>query len=130
MPKSYNEKKYPSLTNYVNAVIEPSKFINYSMDPMNPGNQGKWKAFQMIGFDVSNINSRRKSAKNIIDQIRDNLSTVPAKPGKLSRYGQRFEVRISITGPNGRDGTLLTIWQIDRDKENPRLITNWLEVHK
>jgi hypothetical protein len=53
----------------------------------------------------------------------------PATAGKASDYGQRFEVRIPITGPKG-NGTLVTVWQIDKGSDAPRLITNWLEVHK
>lgn len=35
-----------------------------------------------------------------------------------------------VTGPNGKSGKLVTIWQIDRGTSVPRMITNWLEVLK
>ncbi len=41
----------------------------------------------------------------------------------------RLKVIIKIKGFNGREGNLITIWQIDQDKTIPRLITNWLEVY-
>jgi hypothetical protein len=34
-----------------------------------------------------------------------------------------------ISGPNGRRGTLLTIWQYDSGSDAPRLITDWLATH-
>ena len=35
-----------------NAQIDPRKFEEYSMNPNNPANQGKWMAFAALGYDV------------------------------------------------------------------------------
>lgn len=83
-----------------------------------------------LGYDVESIQSRQAAAQNIINQLRQGLANAPATQGQNSLYGIRFQVEISIQGLNGREGNLMTIWQIDIGTDVPRLITNWLEVVK
>lgn len=110
------------------AQIAPRKFEEYSMNPNNPVNQGKWMAFAALGYDVQSIESRKAAAQNIINQLRQGLVNAAATQGQNSIYGIWFQVRVRIQGLNGRQGSLVTIWQIDNDKNVPKLITNWLEV--
>ncbi|UBF27785.1 hypothetical protein K9N68_07685 [Kovacikia minuta CCNUW1] len=119
-----------SLPNAQNAEIDPRKFEEYSMNPDNPANQGKWMAFEAIGYDVRDIGNRRIAAGNVISQLRQKLTEVSAFQRQPSIYGLRFEVQVVIQGPNGKVGNLLTIWQIDNGAETPRLITNWLTVYR
>jgi hypothetical protein len=112
------------------AEIDSAKFDQYSMNPDNPRNLGKWQAFEEIGYDVRKLEKRKESALQIIEQLRRDLPTVSAKAGKSSPHGSRFEVRTLIQSPVDKAGTLVTIWQIDLDYTVPRLITNWLEVHR
>ncbi|MGZ7031954.1 MAG: eCIS core domain-containing protein [Thermoanaerobaculia bacterium] len=117
------------LPNASAAVIDMAKFTSYSMDPGNKGNQGKAVAFKQIGYPVDDEKGRQTAATEVVSQLRGALAKTPATSGKASDYGQRFEVRVPITGPKGA-GTLVTAWQVDKGGEVPRLITNWLEVHK
>jgi hypothetical protein len=110
------------------AMIDPQKFEEYSMNPNNLTNQGKWIAFAALGYDVQSASSRNATAQDVIRQLRQGLSNASATPGQTSIYGLRFQVRMRIQGLNAKQGTLVTSWQIDHDKDVPRLITNWLEV--
>ena len=87
-------------------------------------------AFAAIGYDVENPQSRDTAAQDVINQLRQGLVDAPATPSQSSIYGLRFQVRVRIQGPNGGEGTLVTTWQIDNDRDVPRLITNWLEVYQ
>lgn len=98
------------------------------MNPNNPANQGKWMAFAAIGYDVQSAESRNAATQDVLNQLRQRLANAPATQGQTSIYGLRFQVRVRIQGLNGREGTLVTNWQIDNGKNVPRLITNWLEV--
>jgi len=100
------------------------------MNPDNSANQGKWMAFAAIGYDVRNPQSRKSAAQDVINQVQQQLSDLPAIQGQSSSYGFRFEVRAVIQGGNRKEGTLVTIWQTDAGKNIPRLITNWLEVYR
>ncbi len=100
------------------------------MNPNNPGNKGKWAAFAELGYDTQPLEGRKLGAQDIIRQLRTALGNTPAVAGKPSSHGCRFVVRLEIQGPNSKQATLVTCWQIDHTQTIPRLITNWLEVHK
>ncbi len=120
-------KKGEPLPRSSKAVIDRAKFEKYSMDPNNKGNGGKAIAFKKIGYDVETEAGRHVGTTNVVDQLESQLATTPAKKGKSTGFGDRFEVRVHIKGPSG-EGTLVTVWQIEGG--DPRLITNWLEVHQ
>ncbi|MBW4508684.1 MAG: hypothetical protein KME64_19545 [Scytonematopsis contorta HA4267-MV1] len=112
------------------AEIDPRKFEEYSFNPNNPSNQGKWMAFEAVGYDVQTNQGRQAGANDVIRQLREGLINTPAAQGQVSTYGVRFQVKVRIQGFNGREGTLVTSWQIDNGKDIPKLITNWLQVDK
>jgi hypothetical protein len=120
-------KEGDPLPNSDNAIIDKAKFEKYSMDPTNKGNGGKAGAFKQIGYDVETEAGRRAGANDVATQLRDQLKSTAAVKGKETGFGQRFEVRVRIKGPSG-EGALVTVWQLERGE--PRMITNWLEVHK
>jgi len=45
------------------------------------------------------------------------------KKGDRSAYGQKFEARGRLVGPNGRDAEVITIWIILTGTDVPRFIT-------
>lgn len=100
------------------------------MSPEHSSSQGKWVAFEAIGYDLQNPVHRHLSCHNVISQLKQQLATTEAIQGQVSKYGLRFRVKVSIQGPNGKQGDLQTIWQIDNGSEAPRLITTWLEVYQ
>jgi hypothetical protein len=110
-----------------NAIIDKAKFEKYSMDPSNKGNGGKASAFKQIGYDIETEAGRQAGASDVVTQLKNQLKSTAAIKGKETGFGQRFEVRVQVKGPSGQ-GTLVTVWQLERGE--PRLITNWLEVHK
>jgi Pretoxin HINT domain/Pre-toxin TG len=118
------------LSQAADAEIAPAKLEKYSMDPNNVNNEGKWKAFDELGYDVHTESGRKSGAQDVIEQIRRQIQEKPANPARDTAFGSRFTVDIPIQGPNGRTGTLQTTWQYDNGSETPRLITNWLKTHK
>ncbi len=122
-------KEGEPLPNNEEAEIDPRKFIDYSMKPENPANQGKWMGFAMIGYPVETIEGRQIATQDVIQQIRQALPHTPAYPSTVNPYGIRLKVTIIVKGFNGKEGNLLTVWQIELGKKIPRLITNWIEVH-
>ena len=53
----------------------------------------------------------------------------PLPNAEKAKIDQSKFTQYSIKGFNDKSGNLITIWQIDRDKTIPRLITNWVEVY-
>ncbi len=101
------------------AEIDPRKFEEYSMNPNNPGNQGKWMAFVAIGYDVQNAELRNAATGDVIRQLREGLANAPAIKGQTSIYGFRFQVRVRIRGLNKREGTLVTTGRLIMERRFP-----------
>ena len=40
------------------AEIDFRKFTEYSINPSNSNNQGKWKAFDLLGYNVNSVQGR------------------------------------------------------------------------
>jgi len=118
-----------SLPNYQQADIDLAKFVDYSMNPTHPRNQGKWLAFETVGYRLHEQSTRLEAAQAVVQQLINQLPQAQVTVGNTTPYGVRYRVRCPITGPNGQVGTLVTIWQIAPNSNIPRLITNWLEIH-
>lgn len=116
-----------ALVNAGEAVIDPRKFEAYSMDPSNVNNGGKWQAWQQIGYDVDSEVGRQSAASDVVTQIQSQLGSTPAEALPATKWGDRFQVNVPISGPSG-DGTLVTVWQVEDGV--PRMITNFLKVWK
>lgn len=119
---------FARLPNADSAVIDSEKFTAYSMNPAHPANRGKWKAWGRLGYDVTG--NRDGTAADVTRQMRRQLPYVEARQSDTTEYGERYNASFLITGPNGRCGTLETRWQVDRGTTTPRLVTNWLRVHR
>ena len=117
------------LINFDQALIDFAKFTEYSLNPHHPQNQGKAAAFKQLGYDIETSQERIAATQNLVSQLRSKLKTSPAIPDGETTYGSRYLVRTPVLGPNGKTGTLVTIWQYDIGADVPRLVTNWLQVH-
>jgi hypothetical protein len=121
----------PSLLDWTQAEVAYEKFEAYSMDPANEKSNGKWMAFEALGYSVHDRIARRAGAENVVTQLRATLPPTPPPPiSRITDYGDRYETTHDICGPNGRRGTLFAVWQVSESSPAPRLVTNWLEVHK
>jgi len=124
-----NWKPGDPMPNADSAQINPAKFEKYSMDPANVQNNGKWQAWEKLGYDVKTEAGRQIATQDIMKQLSGKLLQTPAQKGMVSDFGKRFELDVEIVGANGRAATLGTKWQIDAGTTIPRLITNWAKVH-
>ncbi|WP_110986826.1 DUF6883 domain-containing protein [Acaryochloris thomasi] len=88
------------------ALIDPAKFEHYSMNPQNPGNQGKWIAFKELGYRTETAEGRRIGARHIVQQLSGALPMTAAIEGRRSNHGRRFIMRVVIQGLNNRQATL------------------------
>jgi hypothetical protein len=112
------------------ARVDARKFSEYSMDPEHPQNEGKWEAFNQLGYDIGTSDGRSHAAEQVTEQVQSQLSDSQAMVDRQTKYGPRWRVETEITGPNGRHATVVTVWQYDQGGDTPRLISNWAKVHK
>ena len=114
------------------AEIDIRKFENYSMDPANENNRGKWQAWEQLGYDVTDPGERRELAVRMRMFVRHMAKFSEVEEKQQGPWGTRYRIPMEVKGPPGSDktGTLVTVWQQQDSESPPRLITNWLKVHK
>lgn len=97
------------------------------MAPENARNRGKWRGWEQLGYDLDN--GRQEAADDVLRQLLPQLPFAEVVERKSSRHGERHTTETPITGPNGRKGTMVCVWQYDHGSDTPRMLTNWVEVH-
>jgi hypothetical protein len=115
------------------AELDSRKLSDYSLNPVHPGNNGKADGWRALGYDVDNPEGRRDAAGELRGLICEELLA----RGKVAEtrdtaYGPSHRVLSGLTGPNGRDATLVTCWLIE-DRAGlsvPKLTTAWVQPHR
>lgn len=91
------------------------KFTQYALNPKRQPD--KSKAFKdALGYDLSNYNQ-------LIENIKEHVTEFPAKERPDIGFGKRYEVVLSLTGPNGKKAKVLTAWINDKETGEMRLTT-------
>lgn len=107
------------LPRYEEAVIPEAKFNKYALNP--DGDANKARAFkEALGYDMSNY-------KDLIENIRENLPKFEAKEKGDSGFGMRYEVKMQLTGPNGKTADVLTAWIDDKKSKEMRLTSAYVD---
>lgn len=109
------------LPNYKKAEIPIEKFTKYALNMDHPKGKDKAIAFEKaLGYNINN-------AEDLIADIYKKLSIYPAKLRPKTQYGQPFEVRMLLTGPNGKTAYVKTGWIINKGDKNPRLTSVYVD---
>lgn len=107
------------LPRYSEAVIPESKFLEYALNPVKDSN--KAYAFkEALGYDLSNC-------KDLIENIRNHLSEFEAKAKDDLGWGIRYEVVMTLKGPNGKTAKVLTAWIDDKSNGQMRLTSAYVD---
>ena len=110
------------LPNVYKVKVDARKVTDYALNPSNPsGGADKAKVFNSaLGYNQSNHGQ-------LIAQIEQKLSSSEATLGNLDKYGQRFTVDITITGPNGNTAIVRTGWILEPGLDVPRMTTLYVK---
>lgn len=107
------------LPRYDEAVIPEEKFTKYALDYNKDAD--KARAFKAaLGYDQSNY-------KELIDNIRRNLSLFDAKKKGDNGYGMRYEVIMELKGANGKKAKVLTAWIDDEKTGEMRMVSAYID---
>lgn len=107
------------LPEYENAILKKEKFTEYTLNPNKDPN--KARAFkEALGYDLSNY-------QDLIESIRKELPKCEAVLKGDVGFGQRYEVRMRLKGPNGKTANVLTAWIKDKKNGELRLITVYVD---
>jgi hypothetical protein len=105
-----------TLKNAEFAIIDPDKFIDYSLSPCHEDGKHKARVFKSaLGYDATNY-------KGLIVQIRRAILVHEAVCRGDDEYGTSWRVDVPIKGPTG-SAIVRTGWFYDRGCDVPRLTT-------
>ena len=105
------------------AADKHGKLVKYSLNPDHPNGRHKarvWKA---------TLGATQEDADMIYDQVMAFLPYAEATAKGAGKFGERFNVLIPVTGPNGKTVDVLAAWIYDRAEDGrsismkPRLAT-------
>ncbi len=110
------------LPRYDEVVIPEEKFSKYALDPGK--DPDKAKAFkEALGYDLTNY-------ADLIENIKNHIPEFEAIKKPDRGHGQRYEVVMEITGPNGKTANVLTAWIDDNKNGEMRLTTAHVDRRK
>jgi hypothetical protein len=106
-----------ALPNYKSAEIPGEKIEGYVLNSSHPVGKNKAIVFESaLGLNQSDWEMLSRA-------ILDELAYHEAVLGRNDVYGQRYNVTLPITGPNGKTVDVLTAWIIESGRDYPSFVT-------
>jgi hypothetical protein len=121
------------LPNLDRAELDERKLSEYSLNPGHPQNHGKAEGWRALGYDVDDPQARREAASEVRGAVLGELlANGKVDQSRDTPYGTTHKVLSGVSGPNGKDATLVTCWLIDNqaDTGHPKLTTVWVQPHR
>lgn len=103
------EKPEKTLPGLESATIPPEKLTHYALNKEHKGG-GKHKAIafeRALGYNIDNY-------QDLIANIVSNLGRFPAVLKGKNQYGDKYEVAMILTGPNGKTAKVISAWLVDK----------------
>lgn len=104
------------LPNADRTIVDAAKVRDYLLSPSHP--VGRFKAVVFATLGLSSTNWEELSV-----WLLESARSAEAVPGQPSPYGQKYEVRATFSGRNGRMLEVVSVWIILAGDDVPRLIT-------
>jgi len=104
------------LPNPDRAVVDPTKVRDYLLSHEHPVGRFKAVVFEAAGYH-----------RDSWEVLHADLLAVPGFDGAVLKmtglHGRKYEVPAILTGPAGRELSVLTVWLVRRVEDFPRFIT-------
>lgn len=98
------------------AVVAPQKLSDYLLNVHHPEGMGKAIWFHTLGYNASNPQTLERDLLSVVQSSNDYLE-------KPSSHGMKYIVDGTITTPKGRQVSVTTVWIVDIDRDELRLVT-------
>jgi hypothetical protein len=96
------------------AIIANEKVTGYLLKWRVENDKSKFLA--LAGYDLSNW-------EQLITDIRQQILPLDASLSERTPYGDMYEIRGALTGPNGAELQVVTIWMIEKHTNITKFIT-------
>ena len=98
------------------AFVDRAKVVDYLLSHAKMPGAAKARFFMAFGF-------RSEQWEEMTSALREQAITNAVVYISESRFGTKYEIEGPIQTPDGRNPRIWTVWQIDKDRLAPRLIT-------
>jgi hypothetical protein len=98
------------------AVVEAAKLRDYLLSDSHPIGRFKAVFFHALGYS-------QEAWRVLATDLRHHALENDAAPTESSAYGQKYEIRGTLTGPTGRKAALISVWIILKNEDSPRFVT-------
>lgn len=107
------------LSNPDKAVIPEEKIHDYLLSPSHSVGRHKAVFFSSLGYTQLEWQTLAEDLREFLD---GDASLI-----EETNYGRKYELRGSITGPNGRSAAIVTAWIVLYDEDVARFVTAYPE---
>ena len=107
------------LPNNNKAIIPREKLESYLLSPVHPIGRYKAVFFHSLGYTQDDWEVLADDFRKLLDQ--------EAKESEETEYGKKYEIRGTVTGPNGHSAVIITVWVILYGEEVVRFVTAYPE---
>lgn len=98
------------------AVVSGSKIRDYLLSDSHPVGRFKAAFFAALGYSAGRW-------EDLAADLQRHALDNQASATEANQYGQKYEVRGTITGPTGRGAILVVVWIVLRGEDFPRFVT-------
>ncbi len=98
------------------AWIEPAKIRDYLLCKEHAVGRFKAIFFESLGYSTDTWHL-------LAADLRALALAAEATLGKQTKYGQKYEVHGTLSGPSGRSASIVTVWIVRGGEDVPRFVT-------
>ena len=97
-----------------NILISHEKLIQYLLVPRKRNDKSQWLA--RAGYTLGNW-------RLLENDLRNQILSLDVIHIENTQYGQMYEIKGKLTGPNGKSLIVSTIWMTENETGNTKFIT-------
>ena len=98
------------------ALIETAKVRDYLLAHGHPSGRFKAAFFIRLGYSVQRW-------ELLSADLKRHARANDASPGESNAFGQKYQVRGILTGPEGKSAVIVAIWIVLHGEAFPRFVT-------
>ena len=100
-----------------NLIIPKDKLVAYALNKEHKLGGPKAVAFEKaLGYTKDNY-------KDLSDKVKNSIGDFDIVNKGATKHGVKFEVLMTMTGPNGKSANVITGWIIKNNEQQPRMTT-------
>lgn len=102
------------------AIIRPEKLRDYLLSSSHPIGRYKAVFFRSLGYE--------KDSWTVLESDIRSLLAGDADEIEITKYGSKYGILGSITGPNGRSANIISVWIMLTGEGVPRFVWPILRI--